>query len=61
MNIVHLKYAVENGNGVISTLGFNTSDDDKDKLVASRRLITMDDMSDTATFVFYCGTATEVV
>lgn len=53
--------AVENGNGVISTLGFNTSGDDKDKLVASRRLITMDDMSDTATFVFYCGTATEVV
>ena len=48
--------SVANANGVIETISFT----DEDKITATRKLITMNDMSDSATFVFYCGTASEL-
>ena len=49
--------SIADANGAISTISFNA----EGKLTASRKLINMDDMSDSATFVFYCGTASELV
>lgn len=48
--------SVADADGVISTIGFADN-----KITATRKKIDMDDMSDTATFIFYCGTASEIV
>ena len=48
--------SIADANGVIETIGFSDG-----KLTATRKLIDMDDMDPNATFVFYCGTASEVV
>lgn len=49
--------SIADADGVIETISFGSDN----KIAATRKKIDMDDMSDTATFVFYCGTATEVV
>lgn len=47
--------SVAEADGVISTISFSS-----DKITATRKKVDMNDMDDSITFVFYCGSASEV-
>ena len=47
--------SVEEADGVISTISFSSN-----QITATRKKVDMNDMDDSITFVFYCGSASEV-